>query len=568
MTMDRNDPHPLPPTRVAICVAAVAVLCYANALANGFTLDDIWLIIHNSIVQRPSGVWLGFVHSYWPEFTQAGQYRPLVITAFTVDWFIDRIVAPGRATWFHLVNVAWHALASVLVWRYLRTMMPSMGAAIGALLFAVQPVHVEAVSNIVGRSEIMMTAFVLMGLLAHRRGSPLAILCFALAVLSKESGVVFVGLAAADDLLLWGEPRARFVARRWLYAAYIAVGILYAGVLAWIFHHGHFVRVAPTWKGAPAWQRWLTVLRLIPEYVRLMVLPLTLRIDYTPNTITRVTSVTPLVVLGAALLATMVACVVATWRRAPAVAFGFVFFAIALSPVSNVFFASGVVIAERTLYLPSVGAAILAGWVAQWALARRPLPALAFAMGLAAVFAVRSWTRTPIWHDNKTMAVAVLSEQPESYRAHATAATVFNLVKNWPASKREAARARTLYQQDPTPYLAGVEADLALGSPHDSVYALLDSAVAVDSAEFACWIRSAEVRYWWGDYRTAMAYAWRAYQLSPDSVRAIRYVTLSAQQLHDYGMADTAFRRAIADHPDVGYLRTGYAAMQRARAGS
>ena len=547
----------MPPTRVAMCVVAVAVLCYANALANRFTFDDLWVIINNPMVREASGLWRGFLHSYWPEATHAGQYRPLAIAAFTIDWML----APGQAWWFHLVNVAWHALACVLVWRYLGTMLSPLGAAVGALLFAVQPVHVEAVSNIVGRSEIMMTAFVLMGLLAHRRGSPVAILCFALAILSKESGVVFVGLAAAADLLLSGDGWDQVIARRGLYAGYVVVGLLYAGVLAWIFRHGHFVLIAPTWKGAPVWQRWLTVLRLIPEYVRLMVMPMQLDVDYMPNTIVLVSGLTPLVAVGAGLLAVIIACTVVAWRRAPVVAFGFVFFAVALSPVSNVFFPSGIVIAERTLYLPSVGAAILAGWLAQWAVARRPAPVYALATAVGLAFAIRAWTRTPIWHDNKTMTVAVLSEQPESYRAHATAAAIFNLAGNWPASKREAERARTLFRGDATPYLAGVEANLALTSPHDTVLALLDSAVAADSSAFAPWMRSAEIRYAWGDYPASMRDAWTAYRLSPDSVRAIRYVTLSAQRLQDFAMADTAFRRAIADHPDVQFLRAGYAAM-------
>jgi tetratricopeptide (TPR) repeat protein len=228
-----------------------------------------------------------------------------------------------------------------------------------------------------------------------------------------------------------------------------------------------------------------------------------------------------------------------------------------------VLFPSGVVIAERTLYLPSVGAAILAGWLVQWALARRPVAALALAGVMVVGFAARTWTRTPIWHDNKAMILAILSEQPESYRAHATAAAIFNLAKQWPASKREAERSRALYHRDPVPYLAGVEAELALKMPHDSVLALVDSAIAIDTTMFAPWMRLAEVRYDWGDYREAIAAGWTAYHLSPDSARVIRYVTLSAQKLHDYPLADSAFRRAIADNPKVQYLRLGYAAMRR-----
>jgi protein O-mannosyl-transferase len=557
-----SDAWQLSRRSTAIAIVLVAVLCYANALANQFTYDDLWVILNNPMVREPSGLWRGFAHSYWPEFTHAGQYRPLAIAAFTIDW----IVAPRCAWWFHLMNVAWHAAACLLVWRYLETMLEPVGAFAGAVLFALQPVHVEAVANIVGRSEIMMTVFVLLGLLAHRRGSVVAIACFALAVLSKESGVVFVGLAAAADLILAEDPRAQFMARRWFYAGYVVVGIAYALVLSWIFQHGHFVLVAPTWKGATVWQRWLTVLRLVPEYVRLMVIPMQLDADYMPNTITLVTGLTPMVVLGAVLTAAIVAVAVLARRRYPAVTFGFVFFAVAISPVSNVIFASGVVIAERTLYLPSVGAAILAGWVVQWGVARRPSPVLTLAAAWALTFAARTWTRTPIWHDNKTLTVTELQEQPESYRVHATASAVFNLAGDWPDSKREAALARALFQRDPVPYLSGVEANLALKAPRDTVLALLDSALAVDSTAFASWIRSAELHYAWGDYRVAMTAAWRAYQLSPDSVRAIRFVTLSAQQLRDYAMADSAFRRGIADHPDARFLRAGYVAMQRARA--
>jgi protein O-mannosyl-transferase len=553
--------RPVPDRVVAVTVVAVAVLCYLNALANLFALDDLWVVLHSAITHDPSGLWLAFVHPYWPEYTQAGQYRPLAIVAFTLDW----IIAPGKAWWYHLVNLLWHAGASLLVWRYLRTLLPAVGAAIGALFFALHPVHVEAVANIVGRAEIMMTVFVLCALLAHRRGSALAILWFALAILSKESGVVFVGLAVAADVMLSGAPRETLMARRWLYVGYLLVGIAYAGVLAWIFRHGHFVIVAPTWRNAPAWQRWLTVLRLVPEYVRLMLAPYRLAIDYTPNTITLVHSVTPLVVLGTVLLATIVACTVVAWRRAPVVAYGIVFFAVALSPVSNVLFPSGVVIAERTLYLPSVGVAILAGWVAVWALARRPAPVAAVLAAVALLFVVRVWTRTPVWHDDKTIAINALDEHPESYRAHATASAVFMNARMYPEAKREAAISRTLYPPDPIPYISGVDIDEMLHSPRDTMLALADSAVAKDSTFFPALLRSAEVRYEFGDYQRAMTQAWAAYQLSPDSVRAIRIVTLSAQRLNDYAMADRAFRRAIADHPDVAYLRKGYAAMLRSR---
>jgi len=546
---------------IAVGLAVVAVLCYVNALANQFTLDDLWVIDMNPMVHSISGLWRGFAHSYWPEMTHAGQYRPLAIMSFTLDWAI----AGRHPWWFHLVNILWHVAATLLVWRLLETMVPTTAAAAGALLFAVQPVHVEAVANTVGRSEIMMTVFVLAGLLAHRRGSRLAILWFALAVLSKESGVVLLGLVAAHDVLFHARPLERLRAQRALYAGYAVVVVCYALTLLYIFRGGHFVMVAPPWTEATTRERLLTVLRIVPEYVRLMTAPYDLRIDYTPRTIMLEHGWSPLVVLGAVLLAIIGAATLVAARRAPPVAYGFLVFAIAISPVANVVFASGVVIAERSLYLPSVGAAILAACAVQWLTARRPAVAVAAVVVVAAAFAARAWTRTPIWHDNKTLIVRELAEQPESYRAHATAAAIFNLALNWPASRREAAVSRSLYSGDPVPYLAGVEAELAMGAPRDSILSLLDSAIAVGPTTFASRMRMAEVRYMWGDYRESMAAAWQAYLLSPDSIRAVNYVTLSAQKLGDYAAADSAFRRVLADHPDAWIVRRGYASMLRER---
>ena len=69
----------------------------------------------------------------------------------------------------------------------------------GALVFAVHPVHVEAVSNLVGRSDVICAAFTLAALLAHRRRSWLAVPCYAAALFAKESGVTFIGLASSTS---------------------------------------------------------------------------------------------------------------------------------------------------------------------------------------------------------------------------------------------------------------------------------------------------------------------------------------------------------------------------------
>jgi hypothetical protein len=544
-----------------IAIAVIAGLAYANALANGFTLDDQYIILDNPLVASLHGIVAAFGAPYWPNGL-VGQYRPLVIASFA----IDRAVGGGGAWWFHLVNVGWHVAATVLVLRLARHVLPEPGAAAAALLFAVHPVHVEAVSSIVGRCELMAAVFVLAGLLAHRAGRPSAVAWYALALCSKESGIVLLGLAACHDVLLTDGRWATLRAKRALYAGYAAVIVGYAGVLAWVFRGGKVVVVpAVTWDGATTVDRWLTMLRVVPVYLRLMVAPWDLAVDYTPRTIDLVTTVTPLVIIGVLMLVATVAVVILAWRRAPIVAAGILWFAIALSPVANVVFPSGIVLAERTLYLPSVGAVLVMGWIVAAAAAER-LPRAAIAgvvLAVAGAFAVRGWVRTTAWHDDKSLVLAWLETHPESYRGHARAAIVLSRNNAWAASGREAARARALYPRDPGPYMVGSEAALAL---HDGPLALrlLDSAVAVAPTEGAPLVRRARMYAVLGDWSRSMADARGAYAIDSRLAGAIALQVGAAQHMGDVNAARAAFQRGLADHPRSRNLHLGYAAMLRA----
>ncbi|HWZ57429.1 MAG TPA: hypothetical protein VNW46_00535 [Gemmatimonadaceae bacterium] len=547
-----------------IAIALIAFLAYANAIANGFALDDRWIILDNPLVASVSGIWRAFGAPYWPNGL-VGQYRPLVIASFAVDW----AVAHGGAWWFHLVNLGWHVAATVLVLRLARQVLPEMGAIAAAVLFAVHPVHVEAISSTVGRCELMAAVFVLAGLLAHRAGRPSAVGWYVLALLSKESGIVLLGLAVCHDVLLTEGGWATLRVRRAWYAAYGVVIACYAGLLAWVFRGGQALVVQSiTWDGATTVDRWLTMLRVVPEYVRLMVWPWDLAIDYTPRTLVLVTTVTPMVLLGAALLVVIAGIIVLTWRRAPVVATGLVWFAIAMSPVANVFFPSGIVLAERTFYLPSVGAVLVMGWVVAAVASRRTdrVPRamiLGAVAGAAAVFAVRGWVRTPAWHDNKSLALVWLETHPESYRGHAWASIVLSKTNAWAASGREAARARELYPADPGPYILGSEAALAL---HDTATALtlLDSAVAIAPTEAAPLVRRARIYAVYGNWPRVRADARHAYAMDSRFAGAIALEVGAAQHLGDVPAARAAFRRGLADHPRNRNLHLGYAAMLRA----
>jgi protein O-mannosyl-transferase len=578
----------------AIVVAVVAAVTHANGVLNSFTLDDDTVIMKHDLVRHLSWCWRAFAHPYWPENTPGGQYRPLAIVSFAVDW----AVSGGSPHWMHAVNVLWHVAACVLIWRLLREMLPAAGALAGALYFAVQPVHIEAIANTVGRCDLMAATFVIAGVLAHRRGSWLAVPLYAAALASKESGVVLPGLVAASDLILGGisgfamrgrsktegaaeKPEAEPPAlrgrglwmRQWpLYAGYIGVLLIYGATLALVFRHHPLVSIAPAFFRATLVDRWLTEARVVLEYIRLMLFPLDLKIEYSPRVIDVARGLSGPVVLGLGLTVGAAALLVYSWRRAPAVAFGLAWFAIAVSPVSNILFASGVVLAERTLYLPTVGAAMIVGWVAWtvadrvarepgWAAAAGPRRLVA-ALGVVILgaFAVRSWTRTEVWHDDKRLLLASLLSEPESYRTHVRAATILDSRHDWPGAEREFGIARTLFPDDPYVFeAAAMVADMqGQFSDADRLY---DSASLVRPGMFEVYSKQARMRFREGQYAGAIQSARRAYMADRDSVGILNVLTGAAQRIGDFASADWAFRRGLADHPSDTTLHRQYSWM-------
>jgi hypothetical protein len=472
------SPHsPLPALRrfAPLLVALVASLVFANALGNDFALDDRGVILRNPLVQSIDGVWRAFGNPYWPrEASDAGVYRPLAIASYALDWALT----DGSARWMHALNILWHAAAAVLVWYLAAQLLAPAGAVAAALLFAVHPVHVEAVANVVGRAECMAAVFVLAALLAHRRGSWLAPALLLLGLFSKESAVAFVVLAPAADLLLSGDPSTTFRRRRALYAAYAGVVAIYAATLVAVFHGREFTQIAPVFNGLSVAQRLLTVATIIPEYPRLLLAPLNLSWDYSPNVIEPAYTLTLLGVAGVAVVLVYALLLARAWRRDRTLAFGMLWVPIAIGPVANVLVPTGIAVAERTLYLASVGVVLVFGWLVQRYGVNRQAAVVAAVCAVLLLFAARSWTRTPVWRNNQTLALDLLARRPESYRAHQAVARVYAGMGRWREAESAYRTSRRLFQRDATVYREAAVAAAQLDRLAEA-RALVDSALAL-----------------------------------------------------------------------------------------
>jgi hypothetical protein len=433
--------------RLYAAVAVCAAVVYLGALWSQFALDDNQIVRFNNLVLQFSGVWRAFVSPYWPPVIGGGLYRPLPLASYAIDWQLG-----GAAWWFHAVNIAWHAGASVAVAWLARHWSGGRAALAAGLLFAVHPVHVEAVANIVGRAELMAALFAILSVyaaLAHDRLWWSAV-ALAAGLLSKENAVV------APALIAWGwmmeiapRPSRRRMAA--YLATWVALGAVYIVVRWNVLGHELVGRAAPVFFGASPVAVRLTSVAALADVARLLVFPLTLRVDYSPAERTLVTTpLDPRFALGLLCVAAWGALLWLTWRRGRRVeAFGLGWIAIALFPVSNLVVPVGVLLAERALYLPSAGLVLAVGaWL-------KDLEARRFAMVLSLLVVaggVRSALRVPVWRDTRAMITSELEDSPNSFAGPGHMVIMY-LTGHQPAKALEAYRAATAIYDVTLPWL-------------------------------------------------------------------------------------------------------------------
>jgi len=498
--------------RLYLAVAICALVPHIGALWNGFAMDDLYIIAWNPLVHSISGVGRAFVAPYWPPDLGGQMYRPLPLAAYAIDWAVAR----GHTAWFHALNLLWHAAVAVAVTALaLRLLSPEgrggqgvrTAALVAGLVFAVHPVHVEAIANVIGRGELMAALGVCLAVyfavVKDNLGwSALALAC---GLLSKENAVVAPGLIAWAWMVGLSRPaRSRMAA---YVGSWLAITVAYVAVRALVLHpYARLHATAPVFLGESFVAGRLTAVAALWDVLRLLIAPLTLRVDYSPAERTIVHSVLDgRFLLGIVCVALWAALLVLAWRSERRIeAFGLGWIAIAFFPVANLLFPTGVLMAERTLYLPSAGLAL----ALSAPLSRLSPQRLRLVAGLLVLAGgARSALRVPVWRDDFSITMSMLEDSPRSYRGHARVAAIYQSHRQPERALAELRIAMHTYDRDPTLFIAGADAAFTLGRP-----TLADSMLA--RAEQLCF-RCA------GSYRTqALAARSRGDRAVADSLMA------------------------------------------------
>lgn len=362
-----------------------ATLPHLTALRGEFAFDDRGLISKNPRVWDSSPLPI-LSTPYWPEQEDTGLYRP--VTGFS--YWVDGKIWGNEPLGFHVTNVVLHVIVVLVLFRVLSGLFPFLHVAAGVacLLFAVHPLHSEAVFAISGRAELFAALFGLIAYALARRYANTArvevliasALSFGLAALSKESAIG-LGLLLLFHAIVSrrSQPSTPGVDRnspasdrmatsprsgsRWWIAAsawgavLLVVLLLRVRVLGSVVGLGEVSRVDNPLVHGPFLERLVTALGIQGWVLGKLLVPIHLSADYSfaqivPNRLW--------LAIGAAMAIGAAAATIYLWkRRDEPVRWGAVLLLASGLLTANLVFPIGTVFGERLTYLPS--AAVL--WV-------------------------------------------------------------------------------------------------------------------------------------------------------------------------------------------------------------
>jgi tetratricopeptide (TPR) repeat protein len=387
-----SRPGPRRHLGVLLLLGAILTLAYSNTLRNTeFVLDNRVLILKDPRLREPTAANVGLIlrHDYlWPS-AASELYRPLTTLSYLFNYSIlgNRTHPPG----YHLVNLLAHWGNAVLVYVLaLVVLREAWLAFFVATVFGVHPITTEAVTNLAGRADLFAAASALAALSLYAKSTTVPgwrqapwllglSAVTAAGVFSKENAVVIPGLMGLYDITYrvgrdarlrdTRQGRASGLARFGLplvgYGALIPPLVAMWSVRSRVFANTPSTVVAfvdNPLVGTDFWSARLTAITVLGRALGLLVWPVTLSCDYSYDQIPLVRASfgtladwQAIVALAGLLGVLLVA--VAYYRRHKPVFFFLVFVFVAALPTANLLVTIGSILAERFLYLPSVGVA-------------------------------------------------------------------------------------------------------------------------------------------------------------------------------------------------------------------
>ncbi len=408
------------------------LITYSNSFQSGLVFDNASVIGQDPRIRQttPHNLASILTGQYRHDKPSAGLYRPLTTLSYLLNY---ALLGNGpRSQGYHWINLALHAANTTLVYALGIVIFGEMAPACAlAAIWGLHPLLTESVTNIVGRADLLAALGVLAGLLCHIRatsavGRPRLAWLFGISaaqtigLFSKESAVVLPGIMLAYDLVWFDHASWR---RR--IPAYGAALLPFAAFF-YLRTQAHPHMLIPfadnPLANAGFWTARLTAVQVVGKFLWLFLWPARLSADYSYNAVALFGEpLTAQALFELAVCVALVLLLVFLASRAPKPSrFLLVFFFVALLPTSNLIVPIGSIMAERFLYLPSVGLAGCVAAVSWWAAQRQQVARAVWAAWalLCVGLAARTYARNLDWKDELSLWTSAAEVCPGSAKAH------------------------------------------------------------------------------------------------------------------------------------------------------
>jgi tetratricopeptide (TPR) repeat protein len=467
-------------------IAIAAFLPFLATLRFQFVYDDLGQIVSNERIRSWTYLPAYFTEHLWAHMPgiAASYYRPLFLVWLRLNYAFFEL----HTGYWHLASVMAHVAACLLLYRFvLGISRDSVLSFVAALFFAVHPVHVESVAWVSGSTDVLLAiaAFSMLLFLlpdgSRSRGNRFAaLLCFAAALLLKETGVVLLVPLFVINLLHAKELKAPTAAMRTL--PFIAVLAAYLALRMFALS-GMGAATAPV--SFPVWVA--NTPTILWWYLRNLLWPAQLSSFHDFPLLPFSTPTFLLSALGIGVLALVVW---ATWNWAaqnlPEKALCTISAALIALPLAPLLKLSSLdpanLVHERYLYLPSAGLAIILAVVVRRliSLLPSPEPGIVLLVGLAVVLGAVTYRESRYWRDEVTLYTRGLQTAPHNV------AVMNNL-----------------------------GAALIEGGRCEQAFPILRAAVEQDSKDWLAYANMGECAVEQGNWPNAIGYYNRAVELNP-----------------------------------------------------
>jgi protein O-mannosyl-transferase len=408
--------------RLIICATLVVLVfvAHAPALRATFVWDDTALVLRDPLIRSWRLIPAGLQHFLFVDATPSNFYRPLQRLTYTLEYWRFAF-RPGP---YHFTNILLHSAAAIAFFVFALTLLKFYGiverrsaiiAAVASLAWALHPVHSGVVDYVAGRADSLAALFGFAGLyclvraLSLERDVPwkfyvLSSVALLASALSKESGLVFAGLAIILILLT----------KKWRALPAFGIALIFVlTIYATLRNQVPPVEVPQLSPPAPALVRPIIAARALAEYAGIVIAPMDLHMErdvenhpwgYNPASLTagawrELQTLAGIIVLGVLLWWTW-----CSWKREPAIFTLIIFAGVSYLPVCG-FFSLNANIAEHWIYVP-LAFLLLAIALQVTLIMERNRAAISWTIAIATLWiiflGVRTFIRAQDWRDPRT----------------------------------------------------------------------------------------------------------------------------------------------------------------------